>query len=429
MRTRALLAIIAFALMAGCGLTGSPDETSAPPSQEQEPVPADCVNPPTDVSTLIKQRRAAACYGSADLTVEAHATLFLGVMDCPGALEPDWLGCGGQQVELYPLDQAGELPEFLLVARSPNRGPALYGVIHPDYDIDLHRGLDAPVTVTGHFDDPAAATCRYTAWPEGEAHSDQPEAIEGCRSRFVITRLELLDLTSDEPVEDGAFEPHDLAQVMTTNLVVRSAPGVGADSDIYDWQLDAPTILYIFDGPVTADGYDWYQVMPSNVDYLPTPYGVGWVAATGKDGELWIEPAQPDCPEPTLESVATLSGLGALACFGDTELALEGDLGGCAARDDEQSPSEPWPTMCWLSPFDCCPDVVPYPSGIVVWNEAVLSNAFEPQPSLVGGHFDGAPAADCVDAARDGAGPIPAGWGTYVCRTSFVVTTVAPLDR
>jgi hypothetical protein len=84
--------------------------------------------------------------------------------------------------------------------------------------------------------------------------------------------------------------------------------------------------------------------------------------------------------------------------------------------------------MCWLSPFDCCPDVVPYPSGIVVWNEAVLSEAFEPQPSVVTGHFDDASAAGCQDIARDGAGLIPAGWGTYVCRTSFVVRSVAPLD-
>jgi hypothetical protein len=315
MRTRTFLPIVAIALLAACGLTDTPGrletqaaETQAPLSQE--PVPADCVNPPTDVSTLIEQRRPAACYGNADLTLEAHATTFQGVMDCPGALEPVWLGCGGQQVELYPLDQTGELPEFLLVARSRNNGQALFGVIHPEYDIDLHRGLDAPITVTGHFDDPAAATCRYTDWPGGD-QPDPAETIEGCRSRFVITSLELLDLSEVPDPKDAAFQAHGIAQVATTDLVVRSAPGVGADSEIHDWQLDARTLLYVFDGPVIADGYDWYQVMPSNVDYLPSPYGVGWVATTSKEGEPWIGPAHPDCPAPTLESVAALSGLGA----------------------------------------------------------------------------------------------------------------------
>jgi hypothetical protein len=439
MRARILLPIIAIALAAGCGLTeapGAPESQAAPAAAlPSEAVPADCVNPPPDVTTLIEQERPVACYGDAELTVQAHAATLSGVMDCPGALEPAWLACGGQQVELFAL-QTGALPDVLLAAKVPNRGPSMWATVHPDSGLDLHRGLDGAVTVTGHFDDPAAATCRHTAWAESLGPAPPlAEVIAGCRSRFVITQIELLELAevpdpepTAEAVPDSAFTAHDIAQVLTTDLVVRSAPGVGVDSEIYDWRLDAPTLLYVFDGPVEADGYDWYQVMPSNLDYLPTPYGVGWVAAASKEGESWIGPAQPACPEPTLEAVASLSGLGALACYGDTELSLEGELGGCVARDAALSPAEQWPTQCFLTPFDCCPNVVPYPSGVAVWNEAVLSHPFDPQASRVIGHFDDASAAGCVDAARDGAAPVPAGWGTFVCRTAFLVTEVVPLD-
>jgi len=438
MRTRAPLSVLAIVVFAGCGTTGTTDEpqskaSEVPATFPQEPVPADCVNPPADMSDLIEQTEPAACYGSADLTVDAHATLFQGVMDCPGGLEPDWLGCGGQQVELFALE-TGTRPAFVLASRVLVRGPSLFATVHPDSGIDLHRGLDAPVTVTGHFDDPASVDCRYTAWPDAEAPPASDEVIEGCRSRFVITGLAHLDVSelpdpepSEAPQADAEFSPHDIAQVVTTDLVVRSAPGVGSDSEIYDWQLDAPTLLYVFDGPVEADGYDWYQVMPSILEYLPTPYGVGWVAAAGKDGEPWIGPATPACPAPTLESVASLSGLGALACFGGSDLSLEGDLGGCVARDEGQSPAEPWPTSCSLMRFDCCPNVVPYPSGIIVWNEAVLSQPFERQPARVSGHYDNG-GAGCADAAREGAGPVPAGWGTFVCRTSFLVAEVTALD-
>jgi hypothetical protein len=434
--TRALgSAMVLLLVLSACGVTDAPaadkspgQGAGAPPTpMAGESIPEDCINPPRDVSTLIEQDRPAACYGSADLTVEAHATLVVGVVDCPGTLEPAWLGCGGQQVELFALEQAGRLPEFLLVARS--RGPSLWAVIHPDSGIDLHRGLDAPVRAIGHFDDPAAQACRYTEW-QLEEPPPPAEVIDGCRSRFVITQLELLDPSevdggaTDEPAASGALAPHDIAQVLTTDLVVRSAPGVGADSAIYEWQLDAPTLLYVFDGPITSDGYDWYQVMPSRVDYLPSPYGVGWVAAGSRDGEAWIGPAAADCPPPTVGQIAALSGLGALACFGNSQLELEGDLGGCAARDPALSPAEPWPTRCWLSPFDCCPDVVPYPSGITVWNEAVLAHPSDAQPARVIGHFDDPAAAGCADVAPDGAGTVPTGWGTFVCRTSFVVDEV-----
>ena len=439
MTTRAVPAILVF--LVGCGLAdtpagpastgGTPGQSASSPS---EPVPTDCVNPPPDVTTLIAQERKAACYGSAELTVEAHAVLFQGAIDCPGVLQPAWLGCGGLMIELYALDEAAWVePENVLAARSPNLGPALSAVIHPTYQIDLTHGLDALVTATGHFDDPEAQTCRYTSWPDD--HPPSPEqSVAACRSLFVITHMDPLEVSGggdeDGPSADGSFAAHDIAQVVTTDLVVRSAPGVGEDSVIYEWQLDAPTLLYIFDGPVAADGYDWYQAMPSSPDYLPTPYEPGWVAAGSKEGEAWIGPAEISCPSPSTESISELAAVAALACYGSTQLVLEGNFGGCAPGDPALAmAAEIWTTTCWLERFDCCPNVVPYPSGLPVRLGAGMA-AVPPgiaQPSRLTGHFDDASSDSCLDVAPEGAGPFPPGWGQYICRTGFTVTEIVPL--
>jgi hypothetical protein len=67
-----------------------------------------------------------------------------------------------------------------------------------------------------------------------------------------------------------------IAQVVTTDLVVRSAPGTGSDSRVYDTRLASPTLLYVFDGPVAVDGYDWYLVLPQDRGWLQSDYRGGW---------------------------------------------------------------------------------------------------------------------------------------------------------
>ena len=126
--------------------------------------------------------------------------------------------------------------------------------------------------------------------------------------------------------------PHDaVAQVVTTDLVVRSAPGTGDDSEIYPGALDAPVLLFVVDGPVAASGYDWYLVQPFTLA-KPAPLWpampFGWVAAEGRDGEDWIALADLECPRPTFQSVADLSSAARLACYGDAPITIEADLRG-----------------------------------------------------------------------------------------------------
>jgi hypothetical protein len=82
--------------------------------------------------------------------------------------------------------------------------------------------------------------------------------------------------------------------------------------------LPAGTRMLIVDGPVAADGYDWYEVQTDGelIDLF------GWVA-TGKNGEVWLAPKKPRCPEEAdAAAVAMLNRIDFLACYGDTQVRV-----------------------------------------------------------------------------------------------------------
>lgn len=90
-------------------------------------------------------------------------------------------------------------------------------------------------------------------------------------------------LTANNGLVSGSF-----AHVVTTDLVQRTAPWIGEDSKILR-ELNAPTRVYVLEGPVGGGGYEWWHVISEggNRD------NAGWVAARGKDGEEWLRPT-PD---------------------------------------------------------------------------------------------------------------------------------------
>ncbi len=75
-------------------------------------------------------------------------------------------------------------------------------------------------------------------------------------------------------------------------LRVRSEPRVSDDSEKYDPLLPPGTQLYVLDGPVSASGYAWYEVVPLTSRTLPS----GWVASASRDGDPWIAAGVFDCP-------------------------------------------------------------------------------------------------------------------------------------
>lgn len=218
----------------------------------------------------------------------------------------------------------------------------------------------------------------------------------------------------------------ELVAVVTDDLVVRSRPGAGSDSEIYPARLNAPSIVYVIDGPEHVDGYAWYLVNPlAHPCYLgcevaPQP---GWVAAAGKDGVRWLaeEPENPECPEPTLEEVSRAYPELRLYCYGTRELTLNGVVG---ADSTEAPPEWPWVHRIGLyepgyrGPVTGCVDACNIPSLTVAFD---VDRGVPPPLSAtrVSGHFDDAKAPECRSSGIE----VDQRILTHGCRMVFVVTS------
>lgn len=173
------------AAIAACGAGAPSTVPGAVPSPSPSPTPpAGCVNPPT-VTTLIDLLYSTdlstdplgdpvACYGNAPLTFDAVFGGGGGEVDCPTAPEPAWLACSAYS--LQPFGDTGKLAPELFVAVPPS----------------VRALLPKPfsnIRVTGHFDDPAAQTCRETNQPDAQSLAPVAVIVEGCRRAFVITKV------------------------------------------------------------------------------------------------------------------------------------------------------------------------------------------------------------------------------------------------
>jgi anti-sigma factor RsiW len=94
-----------------------------------------------------------------------------------------------------------------------------------------------------------------------------------------------LDPPSGELANVGPALPRDsLALVVTDNLRLRSAPFVGDLSVRHKRLLQPDDRLFIVDGPVIAQNYEWYQVKAWRPRQPSVSWPVGWVARAGHDG-------------------------------------------------------------------------------------------------------------------------------------------------
>lgn len=217
-----------------------------------------------------------------------------------------------------------------------------------------------------------------------------------------------------------------LVSVVTDDLVVRSRPGTGSDSEIYPVRLDTPTLVYVIDGPAEVDGYAWYLVDPLTppcylgCDFEPQP---GWVAAAGLDGERWLaeEPEDPDCPRPTLEELSGAFPELRLHCFGSQELTLNGVV--WEASDSRQG--WPWEHSIglyepgWGGPISECYDACNIPLLTLAFDGA-LGAPPSMSATRVSGHFNDAESSEC---RWSGFGIEPdQRLLTHECRMVFVVT-------
>lgn len=168
------------------------------PLLDLAPAPSadECGSPPGEMAdlALIDRVTAVVCQGDASLTMRAWSASCPGCgPPCPSCFpfggEPQWLAePGWNQLFLSPVEDDKSL---------------LFSVVLPPALEWDPAWIQTWVEVTGHFDDPAAASCRWTTLPgqvQGrefrrvfvpaeEWYAGHPRVTEGCRQQFVVTAV------------------------------------------------------------------------------------------------------------------------------------------------------------------------------------------------------------------------------------------------
>lgn len=233
---------------------------------------------------------------------------------------------------------------------------------------------------------------------------------------------------------DGALAVDTIGRVIVTDLVVRSAPGVGDDSSILEMGLTDGDLVYVIEGPVAADGYDWLLVTELAPEFASR--AVGWIAPASREGEEWVAPVAPDCPtEVSVAAFAPVPPPLLLQCFGGQELTLEGVFGSCAHGDPVIQAPE------WLANYFCSFEVLGRPDGTTDWPSISVHTEpgtvgvpdGQPQPLRITGRFDSPAAETCqfIDEAEQimpELGETDELFLRFNCRAAFVVESATPID-
>ena len=225
------------------------------------------------------------------------------------------------------------------------------------------------------------------------------------------------------PTPTNLFIGRVVTVLADDGLRVRSEPRVSDDSLKLEPRLPLASQLYVLDGPVSASGYAWYEVVPLASRDLPS----GWVASAGRDGEPWITVGDFDCPPvpSDFRTLAELPGGVGLHCFSQVPITVEARLIGCNCDVDGA-----WYTPHWFSrgtggsELLVEPEVTTVPSDVDDWFWLSLDPAGEHPDVLpvgdvvqVTGVFDHPAAAACTLTEMDG-DPVP----SQFCRLEFAVT-------
>lgn len=178
----------------GPGPTHSVEATPTP-TASATPEPSASVEPSAGggerrvtVSELLAEPNPVAAYGGDELTIEAFLGQ-IGVIDGPGGLEPEWFAIQNSVL----LGEPG--------GPYPDSGTAVWAVLHPDVvapegwlEMDtigtLRLAKTGLATITAHYDDPDASSCRYEGYSGFGPEPSPDEVVATCRSTLVITEIE-----------------------------------------------------------------------------------------------------------------------------------------------------------------------------------------------------------------------------------------------
>jgi hypothetical protein len=230
------------------------------------------------------------------------------------------------------------------------------------------------------------------------------------------------DVTPAPSAPNAAFRVPSLVATVEPDVRVRSAPGLGTSSEKFTPLLPSGTQLVVLNGPVAADGYDWYEVTELDPESsLPS----GWVAAGSRTGEGWLAARTPACPgrPTTVTALAAMSRALALVCFPRVPITVKAHierpscevdgpgiypgwfLGDCAYLVDPSDPTGDASIWLTIDPAAKVPPTLPVDQVVTV--TGILDH----------------PAADaCLIPSWDG---YPASV-TGTCRLQFAVTEIEP---
>ena len=197
--------------------------------------------------------------------------------------------------------------------------------------------------------------------------------------------------------------------------------------------------MVVFDGPVAAEGYDWYLAALTGPG--PGSGQLGW-AATPHDGDAWLVPSELACPT-SVSDPTTLFELGVASpvyCYQGRELTLEGRVVtgfGCIGPGtfEPEWLAHPCANMSFITSTPPGPSVDPplflhYPAPGVANPTLTYDDG---QTVRIVGHYDDPAAQECVIEPADSPGTDRKVSATdrkadvAVCRMRFVVTEVTTL--
>jgi hypothetical protein len=227
-----------------------------------------------------------------------------------------------------------------------------------------------------------------------------------------------------------------IALVVTDGLRVRSQPRVAADSAMLTPLLDHGRRVYVVDGPVSASGYVWYEIVPIRTDTDHDDLPFGWVAA-GKDGEPWLSSEGFTCPALPADyaTFATTPPLIALACFGHKSMSIAARIANPEATCGVSIGWDVDPS--WL--FSTCPQppfLLEDPTRTDLSLNAVLDpkvdiHRLNPGPDVpewlrvtVTGRFDHPAARTCHGVSDGEKVPLTPTEIVLDCRATFVISAL-----
>ncbi|HEV8281511.1 MAG TPA: hypothetical protein VGQ02_06610 [Candidatus Limnocylindrales bacterium] len=246
-----------------------------------------------------------------------------------------------------------------------------------------------------------------------------------------------LDPPSGGLADVGPPLAHDsLAIVVTDNLRVRSAPFVGDLSVRYRRLLQPDDRLFVVDGPVIAQNYEWYQVKAWRPRQPSISWPVGWVARAGHDGEVWLRASTRSCPSQPIDisAVLALAPSERVGCFRDTQIDVRAVIAETASGDCDTAREGCPSGLEWLA----SPSIVAAASATQAGSGSGIPIAIDPEGSVTAadlagavvvrlrGAFDHPAASGCrPDPERAGPdGPLSPSEAVLSCRGRFVVTDI-----